>query len=213
MVATKTTASGFKPAILHLMSKNFCAPRSAPKPASVLLIHPIITNEAVKRNVSNKVWPPIGKPIFASSRIRCHEKRCQAMRRYCFHSLRQAITAQKHNGIPTAIRPRPAAPAPTNIFETLYPDTAGTDTDRLFFPVPAPSAAPSCPLYRTQCLILWFQSPAESQYFGISLTFIQASWTIEAMIIHYPWNVNPVFVVVFKFLGFCSLLFHIPVIL
>ena len=35
-VATKTTQSGFKPAFLHLMSKNFSAPRSAPKPASVI---------------------------------------------------------------------------------------------------------------------------------------------------------------------------------
>ncbi len=35
IVATSTTASGFKPAVLHLISKNFSAPRSAPKPASV----------------------------------------------------------------------------------------------------------------------------------------------------------------------------------
>ena len=34
-VATTTTASGFKPAMRHLMSRNFSAPRSAPKPASV----------------------------------------------------------------------------------------------------------------------------------------------------------------------------------
>ena len=35
VVATNTTASGFKPDFLHLISKNFSAPRSAPKPASV----------------------------------------------------------------------------------------------------------------------------------------------------------------------------------
>ena len=35
-VATKTTASGLRPAILHLMSKNFSAPKSAPNPASVI---------------------------------------------------------------------------------------------------------------------------------------------------------------------------------
>ena len=35
VVATKTTASGFKPDFLHLISKNFSAPRSAPNPASV----------------------------------------------------------------------------------------------------------------------------------------------------------------------------------
>ena len=35
-VATKTTASGFNPAIRHLISINFSAPRSAPKPASVI---------------------------------------------------------------------------------------------------------------------------------------------------------------------------------
>ena len=34
-VATTTTASGSSPALRHLMSKNFSAPRSAPKPASV----------------------------------------------------------------------------------------------------------------------------------------------------------------------------------
>jgi hypothetical protein len=34
-VATITTASGDRPALRHLMSKNFSAPRSAPKPASV----------------------------------------------------------------------------------------------------------------------------------------------------------------------------------
>ena len=34
-VATTTTASGVMPAARHLMSKNFSAPRSAPKPASV----------------------------------------------------------------------------------------------------------------------------------------------------------------------------------
>ncbi len=34
-VATMTAASGFSPALRHLMSKNFSAPRSAPKPASV----------------------------------------------------------------------------------------------------------------------------------------------------------------------------------
>ena len=37
IVATKKTASGFKPAIRHLISKNFSAPRSAPKPASVIV--------------------------------------------------------------------------------------------------------------------------------------------------------------------------------
>ena len=36
-VATSTTASGFKSAIRHLMSKNFSAPKSAPKPASVIV--------------------------------------------------------------------------------------------------------------------------------------------------------------------------------
>ena len=35
-VATITTALGFKPAIRHLISRNFSAPRSAPKPASVI---------------------------------------------------------------------------------------------------------------------------------------------------------------------------------
>ena len=35
IVATRTTASGLRPAILHLISRNFSAPRSAPKPASV----------------------------------------------------------------------------------------------------------------------------------------------------------------------------------
>ncbi|CAN3988982.1 hypothetical protein OHPBIL_OHPBIL_15270, partial [Dysosmobacter welbionis] len=35
-VATTTTASGFSPAMRHLMSRNFSAPRSAPKPASVM---------------------------------------------------------------------------------------------------------------------------------------------------------------------------------
>ena len=34
-VATSTTAAGVKPAVRHLMSRNFSAPRSAPKPASV----------------------------------------------------------------------------------------------------------------------------------------------------------------------------------
>ena len=34
-VATITTASGLRPALRHLMLKNFSAPRSAPKPASV----------------------------------------------------------------------------------------------------------------------------------------------------------------------------------
>ena len=34
-VATITAAEGFSPALRHLMSKNFSAPRSAPKPASV----------------------------------------------------------------------------------------------------------------------------------------------------------------------------------
>ena len=36
-VATTTTAFGFRPAIRHLMSRNFSAPRSAPKPASVIV--------------------------------------------------------------------------------------------------------------------------------------------------------------------------------
>ena len=35
MVATITTALGFKFANLHFMSKNFSAPKSAPNPASV----------------------------------------------------------------------------------------------------------------------------------------------------------------------------------
>ena len=34
-VATITTAPGTMPALRHLMSMNFSAPRSAPKPASV----------------------------------------------------------------------------------------------------------------------------------------------------------------------------------
>ena len=34
-VHTRTTASGLKPDCRHLMSRNFSAPRSAPKPASV----------------------------------------------------------------------------------------------------------------------------------------------------------------------------------
>jgi hypothetical protein len=34
-VATITAAAGDSPALRHLMSKNFSAPRSAPKPASV----------------------------------------------------------------------------------------------------------------------------------------------------------------------------------
>ena len=34
--ATNTTQSGLRPAFLHLMSINFSAPRSAPKPASVI---------------------------------------------------------------------------------------------------------------------------------------------------------------------------------
>ena len=34
-VATMTAASGLSPALRHLMSTNFSAPRSAPKPASV----------------------------------------------------------------------------------------------------------------------------------------------------------------------------------
>ena len=34
-VATITTASGRKPVLRHLISRNFSAPRSAPKPASV----------------------------------------------------------------------------------------------------------------------------------------------------------------------------------
>ena len=35
VVATMTTRRGCKPALRHLMSKNFSAPRSAPNPASV----------------------------------------------------------------------------------------------------------------------------------------------------------------------------------
>ena len=35
MVATITAPEGFSPALRHLMSTNFSAPRSAPKPASV----------------------------------------------------------------------------------------------------------------------------------------------------------------------------------
>ena len=35
VVATITAASGDRPAFLHLISKNFSAPKSAPKPASV----------------------------------------------------------------------------------------------------------------------------------------------------------------------------------
>ena len=37
-VATSTTASGLRPAMRHLISKNFSAPKSAPKPASVITI-------------------------------------------------------------------------------------------------------------------------------------------------------------------------------
>ena len=36
MVATSTTAEGARPANRHLMSINFSAPRSEPKPASVM---------------------------------------------------------------------------------------------------------------------------------------------------------------------------------
>ena len=35
VVATRTTASGDRPALRHLISKNFSAPKSAPNPASV----------------------------------------------------------------------------------------------------------------------------------------------------------------------------------
>ena len=42
-VATNTTASGFNPDILHLISKNFSAPKSAPKPASVTTISAILS--------------------------------------------------------------------------------------------------------------------------------------------------------------------------
>ena len=38
IVATKTTQSGFKFPYLHFISKNFSAPKSAPKPASVIVI-------------------------------------------------------------------------------------------------------------------------------------------------------------------------------
>ena len=34
-VATRTTASGLRDAVLHLISKNFSAPKSAPKPAAI----------------------------------------------------------------------------------------------------------------------------------------------------------------------------------
>ena len=37
-VATTTAQSGARPEARHLMSKNFCAPMSAPKPASVTTI-------------------------------------------------------------------------------------------------------------------------------------------------------------------------------
>ena len=36
-VATSTTASGTIPALRHFMSRNFSAPKSAPKPASVMV--------------------------------------------------------------------------------------------------------------------------------------------------------------------------------
>ena len=36
IVATRTATSGLSPDIRHLISKNFSAPRSAPKPASVM---------------------------------------------------------------------------------------------------------------------------------------------------------------------------------
>ena len=39
-VATSTAAAGWRPAWRHLMSKNFSAPRSAPKPASVTTMSP-----------------------------------------------------------------------------------------------------------------------------------------------------------------------------
>lgn len=39
-VATQTTALGFKPVCLHFISKNFSAPKSAPKPASVIQYSP-----------------------------------------------------------------------------------------------------------------------------------------------------------------------------
>ena len=35
-VATTTTQEGVRPAMRHLMSMNFSAPRSEPKPASVM---------------------------------------------------------------------------------------------------------------------------------------------------------------------------------
>ena len=35
IVATSTTAEGLMPDLRHLMSMNFSAPKSAPKPASV----------------------------------------------------------------------------------------------------------------------------------------------------------------------------------
>ena len=38
IVATRTTQSGFKPPTGHLISRNFSAPRSAPKPASVTVM-------------------------------------------------------------------------------------------------------------------------------------------------------------------------------
>ena len=40
MVATITTQSGFNPDFLHLISMNFSAPKSAPKPASVITYSP-----------------------------------------------------------------------------------------------------------------------------------------------------------------------------
>ena len=46
-VATRTAASGWKPAIWHLISKNFSAPRSAPKPASVTAMSPSFSAKRV----------------------------------------------------------------------------------------------------------------------------------------------------------------------
>ena len=46
-VATSTMQSGVRPALRHLMSMNFSAPRSAPKPASVMAISPSLSASLV----------------------------------------------------------------------------------------------------------------------------------------------------------------------
>ena len=57
-VATITMQSGDRPALRHLMSINFSAPRSAPKPASVIAI-------SASRSAS------LGRPARCCSRVQC----------------------------------------------------------------------------------------------------------------------------------------------